>query len=152
MNKKLIWKFNIIDLLIIALVILSIIALIYKSTLDKQVDTQTFEITCVCENVPTELLHKVQTDASTIDKNSGSSMGSVSSIWLEELQPSESSQQDKTSPKPESTHSNGYITLKVEGVKNEHGILVGNAAYMNGSKLDLVIGDSLFNVYILNIK
>ena len=49
LSKKIIWKFNIIDLLLIFIIVLSIAALIYKSAWGKKnSEYRTYTVTYVC--------------------------------------------------------------------------------------------------------
>lgn len=139
MDKKIIWKFNLIDLIIIALVILSIIALVYKLFLGSNNNIQNFEIICVCDEAPTELLYGISTGSECIDGTSGVELGKVVRSDIEPL--GENSDKSK-----------GIISLIVEGTKNKHGISIGDTIYLKGSNFSLIIDDSVFDVYIYDIN
>lgn len=139
MDKKIIWKFNLIDLIIIALVILSLIALVYKIVQGSNNDIKIFEVVCVCDEAPNDLLYGISSDSECIDGASGTELGKVVSSEVQSI--------DETSDK-----SKGIITLSVEGIKNDHGISVRDTVYLKGSNFSLIVGDSVFDVYINDIK
>lgn len=139
MEKKLIWKFNIIDLLIIAIVALSLIALIYKLTWGSGEEKGSFEFTYVCSEAPAELLYSVKRGDICIDGDSGSSLGKISDVRAEILPDSP----DK---------GKAVFKASAKGAKTEHGITINDNIYLKGKTLNLIIGDSVFEVYISDMK
>lgn len=139
MNRKLIWKFNIIDLLIIGILLLGVAALIYRAVIGGSEGRDDFEITYVCSAAPTELLYEVHDGMLCVDGDSGAELGSVSEVNVEE----------QTSGSGE---GRGTIKTLVSGSKTEHGITVDDTAYLRGKTLNLIVDDLVFEVYISNIQ
>lgn len=139
MDKKIIWKFNIIDLIILGVIFFSLVALLYKLTLGSGDETQAFEFTCICDEAPSELVYNLQTDAECIDGSAGETLGSI--IWVNCDAISETTDKVK-----------GTFILKTNGTKTKHGISVNDTVYLKGSVFPLVIGDTMFQVYVSDIK
>lgn len=78
LSKKIIWKFNIIDLLLIFIIVLSIAALIYKSAWGKKnSEYRTYTVTYVCDNTPIELIDKVHEGDICVDSSNGNEIGEL---------------------------------------------------------------------------
>lgn len=139
MGKKIFWKFNIIDLLLIALLILSISALIYKMTWGSKNKEAQFNITYICEDAPLELLYGIKTGDKCADSDKGVELGTVSGCSV--------------SPNPDN-NGKGKVEIftTVIGIRAEHGLSINNNMYLRGKSFPLIIGDSVFNVYISDIK
>lgn len=136
MDRKIIWKFNIIDLIIIAVLALSLTALLYRLTWGGE--EQVFEITYVCDEASLELLRDIRSGSLCADGDLGTELGKVSGCQAEPL----TEESDK-----------GRATIKaiVEGEKSEHGTTINDIVYLKGKDLNLIIDDAVFKVYISNI-
>ena len=141
MNKKIIWKFNIIDLLIIAVLLVSLTALVYRVTWGRSEGEQTFALTFECDEAPLALLRDVRSGEECSDGDAGTDLGEVEGIFFEPL--------EEGSDKGRAT-----INTVAEGSKpeNNHGVTIEDTIYLRGKPIDLVIGDTVFKVYISGIK
>ena len=137
MDRKIIWKFNIIDLIIIAVLVLSMTALLYRLTWGGS-DEQAFEITYICDEASLDLLRDVRSGALCADGDLGTELGKVSGCQTEPL----TDNSDK-----------GRATIRsiVEGEKSKHGTTIDDIVYLKGKDLNLIIDDTVFKVYISNI-
>ncbi len=138
MDKKIFWKFNIIDLIIIAAVVLALIALIYKMSGAPDGDKKAYEFTYICENAPQELFMGIEEGEACADGATGAKLGTV---LYRQAELSENGEKAK-----------GIICFKAEGIKITHGINIEENVYLNGSRLNLVVGDSIFDGYISDIR
>lgn len=139
MNRKLIWKFNIIDLLIIAILLLSLLALVYRAVSGSGEEKRDYTLTYICEEAPLNLLREIELGSLSIDGELGTELGEITAINI--------------TPYPESdTKGSAAIATVVKGAKGEHGINIGDGVYLKGKTLNLIINDSLFEVYIKNIE
>ncbi len=138
MNKKIIWKLNIIDLLIITLLLISLTALVYRLTWGSGGDEQIFEITYICDEASIELLRDIRSGDECSDWDLGTELGRITGASSEALPDAP----DK---------GRAYIKTSVEGVKSSHGTTIGDSVYLKGKNLNLIVGDSVFEVYISNI-
>ncbi len=79
LQKKIIWKLNIIDLLLIAIILLSVSALIYKSVSGSgdESEYREYKITYICESAPIKLLDSVTEGALCVDGNNGDEVGEL---------------------------------------------------------------------------
>lgn len=139
MNKKLLWKFNIIDLLIMAIILLGLIALVYRMVAGAGEDERTYTITYICEDAPLGLLYSIADGDLCVDGELGTSLGSVRHINAE-INPHNDRRGRAT------------ITTTVDGFKAEHGVNIADTIYLKGKILNLIVGDSVFEVYIANIN
>lgn len=138
MDKKIIWKFNIIDIILIALIIMSIVALVYKTVKTSGGKEESFTFTCVCEDTPLELLYNIKSGDICVDGEKGSELGVVSAVSV--------------MPNAENNgKGRAEIRTIVEGTREKHGIYVNDNVYLRGKTFSLIIGDSVFYVYISNI-
>ena len=139
MDKKLIWKFNIIDILLIALIILSIFTLVYKTVKSSSGKEQSFRLTCICEDTPLDLLYSIKTGDVCVDGETGNELGQISSCVV--------------TPSPENDgKGRAEIYTDVFGTKEKHGIYVNKSVYLKGKTFSLIVDDSVFYVYISNIS
>ena len=139
MGKKLIWKFNIIDILLIVLISLSIVALVYKTVKGSSGKEREFVLTCVCENSPTELLYGIKTGDTCVDGETGEELGVISGCTV--------------TPNAENDgKGRAEIYAVVSGTKEKHGIYVENSVYLKGKTFSLIVDDSVFYVYISDIS
>lgn len=140
MEKKIFWKFNIIDLLLIGILAVSVIALLYKITWGKQADeTESFLFTYVCQSAPSETFQGIAPGLSCTDGDYGNSLGELTSVQNQELE-------------NDSQNQRCIFISQVEGKKNTHGVMVNEVLYLKGKSFNLVIGDSIFPVYLSEIQ
>lgn len=175
LSKKIIWELNIIDLLLILIIVLSIAALIYKSAWGKDNDEyKMYTITYVCEYTPIELLDKINEGEQCINGSSGDEIGELTEISyvpltmqysaLDTEAKSKSGDNDDESdddseaapsptpmPTPEPTHAKTVFTTTVEGAQTEHGLKIDNNVYLIGQNMQIIIGNTIFDVYISDI-
>ncbi len=140
MNRKLIWKFNIIDLLLLAIFLVCLLALVYKLAWGKNTeDTETFLFTCVCPSAPAEILEGLETGLPCMDGDYGNTLGTLTHL-----------QQHPAEDDP----SRQLVTFsfRVEGKKADHGVLAEDTLYLKGKNFSLVIEDSIFSVYLSKIE
>lgn len=170
LSKKIIWKLNIIDLLLIAIIIISICALIYKATWGGDDEYRTYEITYVCENVPIEILDAMPEGAVCSDYDTGSDLGVLKRIEYTPIIEDEPQQKTaepsggdedsdeetdgSTSPRPTKTptRANAVIVTEADGAKAEHGIKVDQTVMLKALKVDLIVGDTVLDSYVREIK
>lgn len=138
MNRKIIWKFNIIDLLIMAIVLLSIFALFYRMVAGGGEDERIYTITYMCEEAPLELLYNIRGNDSCAGGDARTELGTVTGISITEI--------------ADSPYGSAEIRSEVEAFKSDHGIIIDDNVYLKGMPLSLIVGDSIFNVYIKNIE
>ena len=158
MERKIIWKLNIVDLLILAIVAVSIIALIYKTTWgNRNSDTQRFTFTYVCQSSPMEVLQGVYSGDPCVDGDYGESLGVLiqADIFPVASVPGDSDE-NAAHPGPvgqaEANTGRATFTVLAEGKKGEHGVTVGDVLYLKGKSFNLIVGDSIFSVYIADIQ
>lgn len=138
MNRKLIWKFNIIDLTIIAIVLLSLFALVYRMVSGSGEEKRSYTLTYICEDAPTALLYEIQRGEACADGDTSTELGTVTDVSVY--------------GNPEDSRGNAAIRAEVEGYKTDHGVTVSDTVYLKGMHLNLIIGDSVFEAYIGNIE
>ena len=138
MNRKLIWKFNIIDLIIIAIVLLSLFALVYRMISGNGEEKRSYTLTYICEYSPTNLLYEIQNGEACADGDTSTKLGAVTEVSF--------------SDNSEDNRSSAAIRAEVEGYKTDHGITVGETVYLKGMPINLIVGDSVFEVYIGDIE
>lgn len=138
MNRKLIWKFNIIDLIIIAIVLLSLFALVYRMVSGNGEEKRSYTLTYICEDAPTNLLYEIQNGEACADGDTSTKLGAVTEVSF--------------SDNSEDNRSSAAIRAEVEGYKTDHGITVGETVYLKGMPINLIVGDSVFEVYIGDIE
>lgn len=139
MDRRLIWKFNIIDLLIIAVVLLSIFALVYRAVAGNDNQEAPYTISYICDNAPYSLLGGIEAGDLCADGETGASLGEVISVT------------------PEATTADGLkgkaeISVTVDAYKEEHGIVIEDTLYLKGKEMQLIVDDAIFNVYISDIE
>lgn len=140
MERKLLWKFNIIDLILIAVIGLGLIALIYKLTWGQPSDeTQAYLFTYVCESAPEEVYRDIQPGAFCSNAETGHSLGKLTNLVLSDIPDSNKKKQ-------------GVFITTLEGAPGEHGVLVEDVTYLKGKELQLVVDDSMFFVYLSDIQ
>ena len=138
MNRKLIWKFNIIDLIIIAIVLLSLFALVYRMVSGNGEEKRGYTFTYICEDAPTALLYEIQNGEVCADGDTSTELGTVTEVSV--------------FANPEDSRSSATIRAEVEGYKTDHGVTVSDTIYLKGMPLNLIIGDSVFEVYVGNLE
>lgn len=169
LSKKIIWKLNIIDLLLLAIIVLSVAALIYKTAWGKKYnDYQEYTIAYVCESTPIELVNKIQEGELCIDNTYGSEIGVVNSIEYtpitEVLPPNyystaentdesdeESNRTPRPRPTPEPTRAKIRFLAEANGAQTDHGIRIDQNIYLIGQSTQIIIGNTIFDVYISDI-
>ena len=171
LSKKIIWKLNIIDILLLAIIILSVAALIYKSAWGRGNNKyETYTITYVCESSPIDLLNKVEYGDICIDGSYGNEIGvldninltpitenySVAAISNGSAENNENDDEDQPSPTtfptPEPVRAKAEFVTTVECMKTDHGIKIDKNIYLMGQSAQIIIGDVIFDVYISDIR
>ncbi len=132
MERKLIWKFNIIDILIIAAILVSSLVLIYRFMFDNEKATE-FEFTYVCDSAPHSLLSEIRTGEQLTDGETGKEIGTVTDCVIDR------------------DNIGGIIYAAISGFDEKHGVSAGESVYLKGQTLGIIIGDCIFDVYIENI-
>lgn len=174
LSKKIVWKFNIIDILLILIVLISIISLIYKSTFgSSDAQLQTFYVTYVCESTPAEVVGSIKAGDSCMDGDSNISLGVLTESNSEPLEtpapPTATPRDEASSSNDEGDGEDGagaasvesensapgksraVFTTEVEAYKYDHGIYIEDSVYVLGKQVNLVIGDAIFDSYVSNI-
>ncbi len=140
MQRRIIWKFNIIDIILIVVLCISLLCLIYKFTFGRENDDkQSFLFTYICEESPTVVLKSINAGETCGDGDYGTSLGDLKSVVI------------KTDEKASETGSAEFVS-EVSGEKAEHGVTIGDVLYLKGKRFNLMVGDSMFNVYISEIE
>ncbi len=200
LQKKIIWKLNIIDLLLIVIILLSILALIYKSVSGSgdESEYREYKLTYVCESAPIRLFETINQGELCIDAATGDEVGELSDFEVTPLfeyipsapetlesvsedendeEISEDSDEDSTDdenaedsensedserrskkntptprPTPEPTRAKAVFTAAVDAAKAEHGIRINKNVYLIGQSMQLVIGNTVFDVYISDMQ
>ena len=139
MDRKLFGKLNIIDLIIIGVVLISLFAAIFRMVSGSDEDKSVYTLTYICREAPAELLWEIKKADPCADGDSGTELGSVSDV---QIIPSDA----------EGGNPSGIITSQVEGYRADHGIAINDTVYLKGSRVNLIVGDSIFEVYISDIN
>ncbi len=140
MGKKLIWKFNIIDLILIGLLLVSLIALTYKLIWGRDSNNaEPYYITCICNESPGEILNGVGSGMPCSDGDYGTGIGNLLSLSVSDIQDNPQAKR-------------GVFVVEAEASREEHGIKVGDVLYLKGKEFNLIIGDSVFAVYLSDIQ
>ena len=140
MERKIIWKLNIIDLILIAVVGLSLIALVFKLTWGKPSDdTKAYLFTYVCDSAPAEVYQGLESGSLCRDAETGTALGKLTNLIVNEIPNNDKQKQ-------------GVFISALEGAKGEHGVLVDDITYLKGQELKLVVDDSVFSVYLSQIQ
>lgn len=170
MYKKIFWKFNIIDILLLIILTISIIALIYKLTWGKSSgETHEYTFTYVCTTAPRELTENLQIGAPCADGDTGTDLGTLSFSETEVL-PAQipaptatrnSRNEDENvsstaTPTTAPTQAPDTVKLilrsELEGRSVEHGVEIEDALYLKGKTIHLIVDQTIFDVYIADIK
>lgn len=186
LQRKIIWKLNIIDLLLLLIIVLSIAALIYKSVSgNTEDDYREFTVTYVCENAPIGLFDSVSENAACIDGGTGEEIGVLTGFEKTPLveaaqyiaavpnerqdenvdEPDEDENGDEEnesrnrnratpgpSPTPKPTRAKAVFRVSVDAAQTEHGIRIDRNVYLIGQSMQLVIGNTVFDVYISDMN
>ena len=66
----------------------------------------------------------------------------------------EGDEDNKPTPAPtkEPTHARAVLVTEAEGAKAEHGVKVDGVILLRALKLDLIVGDTVLNVYVSDVK
>lgn len=139
MEKKIFWKFNIIDLVLIAIVIVGLIALIYNFAYGGNHDEETYLITYTCQSAPNEAFDGISVGAGCMDGDNGTKLGKLTDVRISDIQDDDKNRQ-------------AVFVTAVNCVKSEHGVSISNALYLKGKELSLVVADSVFSVYLSDIR
>lgn len=140
MERKIFWKFNIIDLLLISIILIGLIVLVYKVTLGRESDkTTNYLFSYTCQSAPSEAFNGVVTGLDCSDGDYGNSLGQLTAINISDI---ENDNQNKRAT---------FVTL-IKGKEMEHGVAIDETLYLKGKELNLIIGDSVFRVYLSNIQ
>lgn len=139
MERKLLWKFNIIDLILIGIVLLSLFALVYKFSHGSNDEQQAYLFTFVCEEAPLEIYHGIETGFTCSNGDTGESLGNLTHLMLSDIP-------------DDDRHKQGVFTVALNGIPNEHGVTVEDSLYLKGMQISLMAGDSLFSVYLSEMQ
>ncbi len=140
MGRKIFWKFNIIDLLLIGILAVSIFALLYKITWGSKADeTENYLFTYVCQSTPKETLSGIVQGMACTDGDYATELGALTAMHEDAI--------DGDAEKCRVTFSSC-----LKGKKNTHGVTVNEVLYLKGKNFNLVIGDSIFSVYLSDIR
>ena len=137
MLKRMLQRFNIIDFLLMALVIISLAALLYRILPGGAGDDTDFEITYICDGAPAPLISSIRNGAQCADGNTGEDLGEVTDFYGE------------TGEGDIMKFTLRTLTKASEG---DHGVVIGNTPYLKGKKMNLIVDDTVFEVYISDIK
>ena len=194
LQKKIIWKLNIIDMLLIIIIALSIAALIYKSVSGSDdSEYRNYDLTFVCESAPVGLFDTIDTGLLCIDGGTGEEIGELRGFETTPIaeyapqtavqataEPDENEDENasededdnaedtdedrdredrsekrstpKPAPTPEPTRAKAVFNITSEAAKTDHGIRINKNVYLIGQSMQLVIGDTVFDVYISDMK
>ena len=140
MERKLLWKFNIIDLVLLGVIALSLIALCYKIIWGQDAkDSQTFLFTYICTSAPEEVYQGIVAGAECSDGEFGVSLGKLTNLTLSDI-PEEPKQKQ------------GVFITALNGEEGVHGVSVEDVLYLKGKECKLVVEDSVFLVYLSDIQ
>lgn len=140
MERKIFWKFNLIDLLLMGMLAISLFALIYKFTWGKDRDkTEDYLFTYVCTAAPQEIFSEIVPGVSCSDGDYGSSLGTLRQVQTSAIE-------------GDTQNLRAVFTCETKGKKAEQGITVGNVVYLKGKRLNFVAGNAVFSVYLSNIQ
>lgn len=140
MDRKIFWKLNIMDLLLIGILAISIFALIYKITWGSKADkTESYLFTYVCQSTPKETLSGIAQGMACTDGDYATELGALTAMH-----------EDVIDGNPDQRRVTFSSCLK--GKKNTHGVTVNEVLYLKGKNFNLVIGDSIFSVYLSDIR
>ncbi len=140
MDRKIFWKLNIMDLLLIGILAISIFALIYKITWGSKADkTESYLFTYVCQSTPKETLSGIAQGMACTDGDYATELGALTAMH-----------EDAIDGNPDQRKVTFSSCLK--GKKNTHGVTVNEVLYLKGKNFNLVIGDSIFSVYLSDIR
>lgn len=135
MDRKILWKFNIVDLMLIAVILIGAIALIYNLVSGSGSEEEPFLFTYICRSAPNEAFDGIDKGVMCMDGDYGSSLGKLTNADISEIKDDEYNKQ-------------AVFVSALSGVKTEHGVTVGDVLYLKGKELNLVVGDSVFSVYL----
>lgn len=139
MERKIFWKLNLIDLILIAVVALSLFALIYKLTWGNNEEQNAYLFTFVCDSAPVEVYHGIETGTPCSDGDAGTALGNLTQLTLLDI--------------PDDTNrKQGIFMLGLNGIQGEHGVTVEDVLYLKGKRLSLIAGDSVFSVYLSDMQ
>ena len=137
MLKRILKSFNIIDFLLMALVIISLSALLYRILPGGTGDDADFEITYICDGAPVQLTSSIKNGAQCADGDTGEDLGEVTDFYCE------------TGDGDMTRFTIRTLTRASEG---DHGVFIGNTPYLKGKKMNLIVDDTVFEVYISDIS
>ena len=139
MERKIFWKLNIIDIILIAVVVLSLFALVYKLTRDNNDDPSSYLFTFVCDSAPAEVYDGIETGTPCSDGDAGVGLGNLTGLTLSDIA-------------DDASHKQGVFTVGLNGIQGEHGVTVEDVLYLKGKCLNLIAGDSVFSVYLSDMQ
>lgn len=137
MLKRMLQRFNIIDFLLMALVIISLAALLYRILPGGAGDDTDFEITYICDGAPAQLTSSIRNGAQCADGNTGEDLGEVTDFYGETV---------------EGDIMMFTLRTLTKASEGDHGVVIGNTPYLKGKKMNLIVDDTVFEVYISDIK
>ena len=137
MLKRILKSFNIIDFLLMALGIIRLSALLYRILPGGTGDDADFEITYICDGAPVQLTSSIKNGSRCADGDTGEDLGEVTDFYCE------------TGDGDMTRFTLRTLTRASEG---DHGVFIGNTPYLKGKKMNLIVDDTVFEVYISDIS
>ncbi len=131
MDKKLFGKFNIIDIILFAIIIIALIAAVVRIVWNNAGDYEDAEITAtfITEKVRGEVYKELYVGMELTSQSDDSVLGEVVRVDV---------RGDNTLA----------VTVFSEGAKLNHGVEIGGTTYYIGSEVSIIAGDAVFDAYL----
>ena len=140
MDRKIFWKFNIVDIILIAIILISIFFIIFRASNMRENDKNiSYLFTYTCQSAPKEAYDGLSTGMSCSDGEYGNSLGQLTAINVLDIE-------------NDSNKKGASFTTVLKAKPEEHGVSSEEVLYLKGKELKLIIGDSVFDVYLSGIQ
>ena len=140
MDRKIFWKFNIVDIILIAIILISIFVLLFRASTTKESNKNiSYLFTYTCQNAPKEAYDGLSTGMSCSDGDYGNSLGQLTAFNVMDIENDLNSK-------------SASFTTVLKAKPEEHGVSTEEVLYLKGKELKLIIGDSVFDVYLSGIQ
>lgn len=140
MDRKILWKFNIVDVILIAIILISIFVLIFRASTTKESDkTISYLFTYTCQSAPREAYDGLSSGMSCSDGDYGNSLGQLTALNVIDIE-------------NDSNNKSASFSTVLKAKPEEHGVSTEEVLYLKGKELKLIIGDSVFDVYLSGIQ